>query len=81
MMGHDRPMIFVPWLLQCPSLKEESSLVPVSPCLVGIGLLALRMDTLFTPALEKDRSFYLSFYLSEMQAQRYTEDICWSSTY
>ena len=25
-----------------------------------VGLLALRMDTLFTPAPKKDRSFYLS---------------------
>ena len=27
---------------------------------VGIGLLALRTDILFTPAPERDRSFYLS---------------------
>ena len=30
-----------------------------SPCPVDIGLLALRTDTLFTPAPERDRSFYL----------------------
>jgi hypothetical protein len=36
-----------------------SSFVPASPCPVGIGLLALRTDTLFTPAPKRDRSFYL----------------------
>jgi len=35
------------------------SFVPASPCPVGIGLLALRTDTLFTPAPKRDRSFYL----------------------
>jgi hypothetical protein len=34
------------------SLKEESSFVPASPCPMGIGLLALRTDTLFTPVLK-----------------------------
>ena len=43
---------FILWLLQCPSSKEESSFVPASPCPVDIGLLALRTDTLFTPALK-----------------------------
>jgi hypothetical protein len=39
------------------------SFVLASPCPVGIGLLALRTDTLFTPAPKRDRSFYLSIYL------------------
>jgi hypothetical protein len=33
-------------------------------CPVDIGPLTLRTNTLFTPALQKDRSFYLSYYLS-----------------
>jgi hypothetical protein len=61
--GHNRPLLLVSRLLQCPSSKEESSYVPASPCPVGIGLLALRTDTLFTPAPKRDRSFYLSIYV------------------
>jgi len=30
---------------------------------VGIVPLTLQMDTLFTPALKEDQSFYLSIYL------------------
>ena len=43
-------------------MTGESSFVPASPCHVGIGLLALRSDTLFTPAPKRDRSFYLFIY-------------------
>ena len=32
-------------------------------CILGTGLLALRMDTLFTPAPRRDRSFYLSVFV------------------
>ena len=43
------------------SYMEVVFFVPTAPCHVGIGSLALRTDTLFTPApLKRDWSFYLS---------------------
>ena len=45
--------------------KIEGAHTQTSPCPKGIGLLAFRTDTLFTPAPENwDRRFYLSIYLS-----------------
>jgi len=47
----------------CPFSKGKSSFVPMVLCPVDIEPLTSRTDTLFTPALEEDQSFYLSIYV------------------
>ena len=47
------------------NVLEESSIVPVTLCPVGTGPFTFWTYTLFTPAMQKDQSFYLSIYLKE----------------
>ena len=53
----------------CPSLKGESSIVPIVPCHAGIGSLAIRTNTLSHRPLKRDRSFYLSIYLLDVKGE------------